>query len=510
MPPATGSKPKYKVVAFDLDGTLANTASLSAGYRRPSLVLTSCRTGDPTDEITFSSQVARLPSRVMLNGAIVAVITRSPFAYASTLCYLLGIDYNVLLTSRDGNGVAARLERLIAGAQIEPHELLYIGDREADEQAAAEVGADFLYPPWGGDDPVETDPLPGCAGRVPFLHDSGHPAYTHGSLLQTLRKSARTGGSLSAKAFQGLRDADLDEQLRSAITWMLLRSAPAQQYRRDLQQLAFATVPASAYDCVIPKREGYGLVGLSRTIMTRSEYETNANKRSELLRLFAQLHPSHTITTSRVTVDHPGLGVYAFRRFKDSRGGELLRAAKDWGGHGKGQSRDNVILSLLELPTLAIASRLATNPGGPAIVPAPASPWTKSKPGQVSERIAMEAARLGGREVLRILSKSDGGIDCSMPGDGRDVTIIDDQLTTGDTTSRCVDALKTAGYDVRAVVTWSASTRHMTGAPTTVAKCWLADAVWLLGRDGACGPTHRTAPSSEAREVAALLDGIVL
>ena len=126
-------------------------------------------------------------------------------------------------------------------------------------------------------------------------------------------------------------DAELDEELKSSLVWLLLRTAPAQNHRSDLQSIALAAVPASAYDCVFPRRLDYGMTCVSRAIICRSEYETLSTTRHQYFELLTRLHPPTRITTSRMASDHPNVPVWSFRKFNDPRGGELLRVAKNWG-----------------------------------------------------------------------------------------------------------------------------------------------------------------------------------
>jgi hypothetical protein len=107
-----------------------------------------------------------------------------------------------------------------------------------------------------------------------------------------------------------------------------------------------------------------------------------------------------------------------------------------------------------------------------------------------------------------VLTKTDAGIVCNVRGNGQTVTVVDDQLTYGGSASAALTALTRAGFNVRSVVTWSASRRHWIGAPVVTTKCWLADARWLIGRGGACGPQHRQAPTHAAREIADYLDSV--
>jgi hypothetical protein len=336
------------------------------------------------------------------------------------------------------------------------------------------------------------------------------PACTKRSLLAAIQRSAATGNSLSERAVDELAAADLDDETRASLAWLLLRAAPAQEFRSDLQTMALESVPRSGYNCVIPRRLDYGMACVSRAVIRRAEYEDMAALRDVYFSFLRRLHPRWRIMSSRVTVNHPKVPVFAFRPVHDLSGGELLRAAKDWGDPGKGHAGAEVVLSLVELPTVVVAAHLLTEPSRVSVAPVPASPWSPSQPGQASERIAIDAAVLSGRAYLDALAKTGSGIECTEPGHDRAVIVVDDQLTTGGSASASVAALTRAGFDVRAVITWSTSRRHWTGAPAIDSRCWLSDARWLLGRGSACGPNHTDAVGADVRETATYLDALAV
>jgi len=77
------------VVIFDLDETLAETGFLPPGRRTPSQLLSPGLGG--RDWVTDQS-IADLPGELICRGYSVAIATRAPQPYASTLIHLVGVD----------------------------------------------------------------------------------------------------------------------------------------------------------------------------------------------------------------------------------------------------------------------------------------------------------------------------------------------------------------------------------------------------------------------------------
>jgi len=138
--------------------------------------------------------------------------------------------------------------------------------------------------------------------------------------------------------------------------------------------------------------------------------------------------------------------------------GELLRVAKNWGGGGKGASGPEVDLRLLELPALALAGAVGT--GDEVIVPAPASPFSHTKPGQTSVRLAHRVAELTGRRCVELVEKSSIGVRVVKARPKRPVIVIEDQVTTGSTLRAVLTALAERRVSVSGVYAWSTSNRN--------------------------------------------------
>ncbi len=139
-----------RLYVFDLDGTLADTTRLPEGRRSPAMLLNT----DPFDPgldldpwAYVNDEGVRVASLVGFLESIghrVAIITRSPRSYASTLCGLLDIESTLVWPSTETDR-SDKLLKLAELAQVDPADSLYVGDEEGDAQAAYRAGFDFEW-----------------------------------------------------------------------------------------------------------------------------------------------------------------------------------------------------------------------------------------------------------------------------------------------------------------------------------------------------------------------------
>jgi len=199
-----------RTIIFDLDGTLANTASLTAGRRLPSLVLGICPPGTEPTSLSFGAEVSQLPGRLIAGGYDVGILTASPSAYASTLLGLLNIDYQFLLPSAGkGDTREKNLASLINQRGALPREVLYIGDTEGDLETARNTGVHFEWPQWLHGGPCrltsvdEVLRMPKPLKRYPELRLNTEPGLLdHAS--HHLLKSTATAEEVEALYLSGL------------------------------------------------------------------------------------------------------------------------------------------------------------------------------------------------------------------------------------------------------------------------------------------------------------------
>lgn len=198
---------------YDMDGTLANTENVADGRRLPFDLLSGSPMtswfgnsgylpsiwpeGDPNfglPRITRSGfNMSHAPAIDIVSGVPVALITRAPVAYASTLAGLLGLErYPIWASSR-----LSRAEKLAALAKmfrVEPGAVVYVGDQNEDRQAADEAGCKFEVPdevvrPALGEPLYAEDwwpePLPSTTQAIAHLADS--PLTTVSDIVRSLR-----------------------------------------------------------------------------------------------------------------------------------------------------------------------------------------------------------------------------------------------------------------------------------------------------------------------------------
>jgi 3-deoxy-D-manno-octulosonate 8-phosphate phosphatase KdsC-like HAD superfamily phosphatase len=144
------------VVVFDLDGTLLDSEKLVDGRRRrtPYDLLKFTGDSDESTPLKKWKDVQKHLSYLIQCGIKVAVITESPKAYASTACFLLGIDFHILMpnnTDPSLNTKSKKLDFLLGG--VKPNQdssdksetwnpgskVLYVGDTRDDLFVAREL-----------------------------------------------------------------------------------------------------------------------------------------------------------------------------------------------------------------------------------------------------------------------------------------------------------------------------------------------------------------------------------
>ena len=152
-----------RVVVFDIDGTLADTANIElliSNNRSSFDVLSLTPPMDSQKRLLFDNSMIFKISYLIQCGIHVYLITRAPKPYASTLTYLLGIDFCGLIPSNPTfTSVAAKLARICEITGAEKSEMLYVGDQEEDELEARRFGCFFQYPTWTNTHIGKTDHL---------------------------------------------------------------------------------------------------------------------------------------------------------------------------------------------------------------------------------------------------------------------------------------------------------------------------------------------------------------
>jgi hypothetical protein len=442
------------VVVFDLDGTLLDSEKLVEGERRrtPYDLLRFTGDSDETTPLKKWKDVQKHLSYLIQCGIKVAVITESPKAYASTACFLLGIDFHILIPNNTDpalNTKSKKLAFLSSGLKPEPKssfgsatwnpgtKMLYVGNTENDEAVAKELS--IYYQDIHG-----------------FLN----------SKISNLKKFLRHMSEVV--------EAEAGEDPFGSCRHSKHRSNRRLHQATSLQHLSldrvkvgniasFSEITLNLPDeCLafyeLEETKPYLRPILHPDFVTRYEYE---HSEPLLSRLFHALHVqfgSHSLDTSKVHKDLANLETFAHLSYRHSLlGQKLWLRIKDWKGTSSGPE---VSLLHLEFIAICMSASISIEANHAVIVPTPSSVFSQVKPGRISHRLAKRISNLTGHAYFEAIGRQDGkqlllnpkGIPFEST-----VILIDDQLTTGSTISRAVNALSEGGVAEIQIRVWTAS-----------------------------------------------------
>ena len=446
------------VVVFDLDGTLLDSEKLVEGERRrtPYDLLRFTGDSDETTPLKKWKDVQKHLSYLIQCGIKVAVITESPKAYASTACFLLGIDFHILIPSNTDpalNTKSKKLEFLSSGLKPEPQsfggsatgnpgtKMLYVGNTRDDKSVAAELSIyyqdihDFLNSKASNlkrflrhmSEIVEADPVNDLAGTCRHSKHRSTRRLNQLTSLQHLSLDREKIGNVAS-----FSEITVNLPAGSKVFYELEETKP---YLRPI---------------------------LHPDFVTRYEYEHNEPL---LARLFHALHDqfgSHSLETSKLHKDLANLETFAHLSYRHSLlGQKLWLRIKDWKGTSSGPE---VSLLHLEFIAICMSASISIEANHAVIVPTPSSVFSQAKPGRISHRLAKRISNLTGHPYFEAIGRQDGkqlllnpkGIPFEST-----VILIDDQLTTGGTISRAVNALSEGGVAEIEIRVWTASSSSL-------------------------------------------------
>ena len=384
-------------VVFDLDGTLANTASLDIGNRIrrvPHDVLKIARTVNHSydaGELMFNDGRERIPGYLVARGYRIGIVTDSPVAYASTLIGLLQIDFERLLAGKanpECKSKTEKLELLIDYWKIEnPEELLYVGDTEDDAKAAANVGCCFM--------PVS---------QINYLRDlEEFPAivrepasFNHPSIRNDLHEidiCKQCGSSNLIKSILeygkntcygcdyefslGLSRFDLLAQI-----FTKLQIEPGNENRKKLQYIFFEILTEEVRECVLDFCPEEGRFQFPPWLVTKSEISESSRVHYYFLEGLNNLFPLR----QELGTDSCYLVPY-----KSDYGEDLYKQLKDF-KNKRDMKRPEVHHSLGWIIAAAMAAKLMQSSyvGIPYLVPIPPRGFSEEFPGEFSFRLTSQ------------------------------------------------------------------------------------------------------------------------
>ena len=434
-----------RVVVFDMDGTLADTAAIPTekqNYRTPFDVLRLTDASRMGDYLLFKQSIKRDISCLIQTGICVYVITRAPRAYASTLIQLIGIDFCGLIPASSGfSSVESKLEHISNITNSHSSEMLYVGDEDRDQVAARAYGCFFQAPPW----------IPGHENQQNHLFSWTNLAN------KVLRQEQGVGSAIdrlhSAYTSHWENVLKFSESLDSQ--WVFKNQNLLIEKDDEISVIQEPIIELKLNEIFSPF--------INPHFLSRYEYDVNQNYRRKLFELIN----TTMLSIERIAPPDSGkcpelmdIPIYSVKKFDDSTYGQPLWALlKNW--HYP-KSGPDVHLHFLEMISLCIAAGISTFGDNSIIVPVPSSELSNHQPGQVSLRLASRVSELSEIPMIPILYKSSDGLFRSQSAEFpylRDVILIDDQITTGKNASNCVQVLKEMGVSTSRIrlVSWTSS-----------------------------------------------------
>jgi len=435
-----------KVIIFDLDGTLANTKNLTQSRRVPAQVLELSQPMDPFPELLMGTDFQFEIATLLRSSIPVYIITRSPLAYASTLVFLLGIDFEELIPSSTKFPTPqSKIQNIIDRNNCTPAEALYIGDTNEDFQIARNMG--IMY--------QDINEVLGLSGK----------SVSH---YQNLVKHCE--------------EADVSESKTSKV---LLAN---QKRSDDWRELIFKIVQKESTNTVTPRQSlselADGFDGgiypfhdeyndeLNKEILkpfihprfvSRYQYDTDPHIKMNLFQMLINLGygPKLLEPPYKFSILESSYKIEVFAHYKYSDKSQWWKFIKDWkisysGPEPKLHNLEFVALTMSapiyfeEDPTLLI-------------IPIPSSPFSTNKPAEVSLRLAYRVSQLSEVPLENIFVKKDKNIVLLDPNynfdniKDRKVILLDDQLTEGKHALDCINILLENGINKIKVHTWTST-----------------------------------------------------
>jgi len=489
-----------RAVVFDLDGTLADTADLATGRRRPYDVLKLSPPASTGKRLRFDDERDLIPGFLATKGYRVGVVSNSPLAYASTLLDLLNIDFERLLAGSAGD-FKSKSEKLLSLAsdwKIRIEDILYVGDTEEDMTESETAGCQFIF---ANSENFNHLANLGIIDRIDTsvdFDDLIHPVFrkqwtrcnscTNDQLRNVVGRKHSNGRCLNCGDFfhedneygfwNSAEQSHLEKALLSEENDMYdlfvsqalpaklakLEAKPGTHDREILQKEILYNLPPKARSCVINFDLNEGIFQFPLWLITKSEIRQNRSLREAALWAASRLYPEHFDSNngnSRFIVTYrSNLGHNLYTKLKDFRG------RNDY-------SRPEPHLSLGFFPALVIAGHISLHVyysdgyySGPEphILPMPSKPFDEDFPTEFSIRFAYRISRLTGKEISVIFDHGNGGSELTLLENDLDRLdhiwgehiFIDDQYTFGKT-MKSAEELVGGSPEFSSKFTWSKS-----------------------------------------------------
>jgi hypothetical protein len=416
-----------QAVVFDLDGTLADTAEITIGVRLPSHVLNLSKPWESNPSLLMHGELRRQINLLISSGIAIYVITRAPKPYASTLVFLLNIDFHRLIPhSNRFQSVESKLQYIIESEELTPDQILYVGNEATDELSARKVGIYYqaIDEVFGMSDNYRThlqDKIKLC--ETADISDS---------------KSAKIIAEKQQKNISNV--VELIEKVENDTT--LSEFELSQVFCSNLYDHEFLRS-----DILKPF--------INPSFISRYEYDNDYGVRKRLFELVVKLGFTCKLieTPFDIPKDFDEVPVYSHYKYDDVS--HWWIHIKDWKWPDSGPK---VELHHLEFIALTMAAFLVTMDFPIVIVPIPPSKFSKDKPSETSLRLAYRVSQLSGVPIFDIFKKDSNDNIYSEYTDvkfERTVILLDDQLTKGKSAIKCLNILAEMGVDDVRLHTWT-------------------------------------------------------
>jgi len=465
------------LVVFDLDGTIADTANLfEKDVRRlPYDVLRY------SDHSSVSTPLVKIPGlRKICNdliqcGVRVAIITNSPRAYASTLCFLLGIDFDVLIAANTQTETSTKVQKLKwmsmvnsfnPGETIEPSRILYVGDRLDDESAAHAAGCQFEWAPTQSLSPDSQ--LLRLANRCSTVVRSGFQEVTsvdtdryqtfHNQYIEDRNSDFECFGDSGVIGYV----IDPNGPLVSADHWVVTFNSEFDDV--DEWKDAWMNGPGDVIRGVLNSLEPHSAFQrpiISPVFVTRYDYDHQPEVKAQMFKVLNKTFEAVRIGGHLIRPELREIDIFSHFKWSTNRiAHDLWKQVKNWSNFSAGSE---VELLNLEFVSLCMAASISAHVTNAVIVPMPSSTFSEAKPGRVSNRLAKRISELLDFPYVEVFNKDDedqvGAMRDIFPFTSKAI-LIDDQITNGNLALKCAEIMQLLNVENFEIRSWSASRFH--------------------------------------------------
>lgn len=422
----------FKVLVFDIDGTLAATDNLTEGKRVPYDILKFCPPSAQVFPFEMNPNLGRDFSNFIHAGLRVVIITRAPRPYASTVLQLLGVDFTECIPA-NGKTRAEKLIDIANAYGVERNQVIYFGNELDDKEAAREAGCFFERPYWIIEDKE--------------FSQSEKDASFYDLLAQEAAELSdyRNEPDYIYYQWEVIEGAQRNTLHLDRSTLQLHKSSSSESF------------PLQIFNQMSPESGPFKPM-INPEIFSRWEYQTQADVREELFTVIRNLFGPKKIKQDpygRYFEELRNVNVQAFGEYGSWNFGQpLWKLAKDYQG---GSNGPNPQLHFLELLALVIASNIESPS---VIIPVPSSDISVDKPAQFSERLAYRVANLSGSMCCGWLKKRDEqiySVDIMHMNPQLRYFLIEDQITSGKNIHECLSTFPESTDSRVQVMSWTYS-----------------------------------------------------